>query len=1474
MMIHRIHIHTLTIAVILLASRFAAAEQVLAEFTSVNGGSLVAAGDGEVGPGAEDVEATRKRVEDRARAIEGARRQLLATLDADIVATVFGEYRHFPLLRLDVSPEQRRRLESHPQVAVVHDDVLRRLMTDSSLPFMGASYWHGEGWEGAGTAVAVLDSGIRYWNGYFGDCPEAGAPDCRVVAFEGFATLSWGSGSTDPVEVANISGHGTNVGGIVGAVAPETDLISLGVFAYYEPDPSTGFQGDVFTNDGDVAEGLDWVIEHREEYNIVAANMSLGSEVDPDMRGYCSGWVAGSYPAVFANVRDAGVLPVVASGNEYSKTAISSPSCVPSAVAVGASYDDPAFGFECGTGPVVPGAVTCFSNSNALVDLIAPGNDIDAGGLFGMSGTSMAAPHVAGLVALYEARYESTPAWTVARMRADAVSTPEIGTEQAFIHRSARIGDQEAELTFDSGVILESDFDGLPIPDGSEYALTAAGDVVCDNELCASGTVGAVYLDLTVEHEGTGDLVLELEAPDGTMVRHEVADDDVLGVHNVNSILGSQHLEGVFDELAGVASEGRWTLRLWDDTSGRSGSLYRAVLMIDSARVQLDGELDAPAIGRPEEPFDVIVTLSNNGNLDIDSASLTVELYDAAADEVIDSAPLELSVPSIPGESSSHEVSLSGPQGVYEVRVVGELGPELEPGLNVEPWPIDISYMTFASFEVEPGVPAPGEDAALSIVSRGMVQSASWDFGDGTTSDEVEPSHVWDEAGDYEVYLTVEGPDGLSTTARVVQVRADGTGGDTSATWSTSGGSCAMAGGAGVGSGGWYLFVGLFALLLVGRRRALWGLIGLVATALVACSDPQDEPDGGDPDADVITSGSWVSLLDPADPTIGDPLVYVLLSAEEETLCDVSIEYRVEQGEYRAATIDESTTTTSLEATPEGMEHVFAWHATVDVPGDMMDVQLRATASCDDVETLDVESSSFRVLNFFENNPHAVLITEVSTADLNVPATTNSDYVELLNTTEESISLDGWVLRVGAPGGASSEQSLDGAALAPGGRLLISEPESDLEGAFIVDADIPWTVETGGSVAVLASFGRGVDFVRWGGSATVPPDGLSWYDEAPLPIPQTLTVLTRIDEGMDQDRADDFCIAPPSPDAASEPCVIDYEPSDLLITELDSQGMFDQVEVLNNTMDTVNLGGWVLLWDGDDLGSGHIPLGGVEIEPGERVALRDNGEAGRFFNGILDLGENLNIDGLVPIALALQDPKGEIVDFLAGGGSPVRWMDWSGDEPTPMPGPRTTLSRRPGDPDTDSTDDFCLTDENMLEGAVECLEPLDINLVISEVMPGRPDWVEIYNPGDEPVDLARVYLSYTAPYYGGSVNDFRLVGTLDPGDFLVVTERDLDTVPSGDEITVPENIALAPEGDGTVTLRDIHGFGIDFVMWGEPAGRPLWPDVWHGLGYDVHGEDDSISIQRFPHDSEDSDSRDDWCWAYPSPNGPNAPCEL
>src|SRR5438552_3955324 len=141
---------------------------------------------------------------------------------------------------------------------------------------------------------------------------------------------------------------------------------------------------------------VDWVIQNKAKYNIVAINMSLG--------GGTSTTTCPSDPLAvsIASARAAGVLSAVASGNAGSLNAISSPACGPDAVSVGAVHSANLGGLSwsnCSDSTTAADNVACFSCSSSFLTILAPGVMITAAGIT-MSGTSQATPHVAGAIAV------------------------------------------------------------------------------------------------------------------------------------------------------------------------------------------------------------------------------------------------------------------------------------------------------------------------------------------------------------------------------------------------------------------------------------------------------------------------------------------------------------------------------------------------------------------------------------------------------------------------------------------------------------------------------------------------------------------------------------------------------------------------------------------------------------------------------------------------------------------------------------------------------------------------------------------------------------------------------------------------------------------------------------------------------------------------------------------------------------------
>jgi len=218
---------------------------------------------------------------------------------------------------------------------------------------------------GSGVNVYVLDSGIRTTHQDFGG-----------RAFGAFTAINDGYGSGD------CHGHGTHVAGTVGGatygVAKGVRLYSVRVLGCDNKGLWSG-----------IIQGLDWITANHVKPAVV--NASLG------------GGVTQSVDDAVRRTIASGVSVVIAAMNDNLDACNATPARVAEAITVGATSSTD--------------ARASFSNFGSCLDLFAPGVNVFSAshttdtGSVSMQGTSMAAPHVAGVAALFlQGNPGSTPA--------------------------------------------------------------------------------------------------------------------------------------------------------------------------------------------------------------------------------------------------------------------------------------------------------------------------------------------------------------------------------------------------------------------------------------------------------------------------------------------------------------------------------------------------------------------------------------------------------------------------------------------------------------------------------------------------------------------------------------------------------------------------------------------------------------------------------------------------------------------------------------------------------------------------------------------------------------------------------------------------------------------------------------------------------------------------------------------------------
>jgi len=265
-------------------------------------------------------------------------------------------------------------MKKNPQVISVENDTVMKIdATTQSNPDWGldrvdqkalplnSTYSYSQ--TGSGTTAYIVDTGILSSHQQFSG---------RVQA--GYTAISDGKGTTD------CNGHGTHVAGTVGGstygVAKNVSLVPVRIL---------GCDGSGASSN--VIAGLDWILKNGKKPAVV--NMSLGGDA------------SASLDSAVENLFNNGYVMVVAAGNSNTDACNSSPARVSKAITVAATDNTD--------------TRASYSNYGSCVDIFAPGSQINSSWIGSntatkvLNGTSMATPHVAGVVA---EMLQSTPTAT------------------------------------------------------------------------------------------------------------------------------------------------------------------------------------------------------------------------------------------------------------------------------------------------------------------------------------------------------------------------------------------------------------------------------------------------------------------------------------------------------------------------------------------------------------------------------------------------------------------------------------------------------------------------------------------------------------------------------------------------------------------------------------------------------------------------------------------------------------------------------------------------------------------------------------------------------------------------------------------------------------------------------------------------------------------------------------------------------
>jgi subtilisin family serine protease len=380
---------------------------------------------------AQRLEKVVRALQAQSEASQRALRPLLNSLRARGQVSQITYFWIFNGFSLSATPAAISELAARPEVLLVALDetiqgpeiptVRGQLLTAAYEPNIGLinapALW-ALGFQGQGVVIASMDTGV-----------SLNHPDL-VAQWRG-GTNSWFDPyGQHPLTPTDVHGHGTwTMGVMVGGdasgssigVAPDAQWIAVKIFN----DQGVGFTSMIHI-------GFQWLLDPDGNPATADAPHVVNNS-----------WVLGTAPACNLSLqpdvqalRAAGIIPVFAAGNFGPDSwSSASPANYPESLAVGNTYNTDQIYFESSRGPSA-----CDETQSIFPELVAPGVDIlttDLGGLYTTAtGTSMAAPHVTGALAV---------------LLSASPELPSMLHEAAILGSAADLGPLGADNTFGNG---------------------------------------------------------------------------------------------------------------------------------------------------------------------------------------------------------------------------------------------------------------------------------------------------------------------------------------------------------------------------------------------------------------------------------------------------------------------------------------------------------------------------------------------------------------------------------------------------------------------------------------------------------------------------------------------------------------------------------------------------------------------------------------------------------------------------------------------------------------------------------------------------------------------------------------------------------------------------------------------------------------------------------------------------------------